>query len=128
MRYKNKYYNIKTKTTDGLVFDSYKEARRWEQLLLLEKAGKIRSLERQVSYELIPAQYETFERYSESGKRLKDGQRLVERAVTYVADFRYTDAETGENIVEDTKGVKTKDYVIKRKLMFAVHGIKIHEI
>ena len=48
----NKYYNIKTKTTDGLVFDSYKEARRWEQLLLLQKAGEITELQRQVSYEL----------------------------------------------------------------------------
>lgn len=128
MRYKNKYYNKKTTASDGNVFDSVKEARRWEQLLLLQKAGKINSLQRQVAYELLPNQYETYERYSKSGKRLKDGTRLVERKVEYVADFRYTIAETGENIVEDTKGVKTKDYIIKRKLLYAVHGIKIKEV
>ena len=128
MKGKCKYYNIKTKTSDGNIFDSYKEARRWEQLRLLEKAGKIRELTRQVAYELIPAQYEPYERYSKKGVRLKDGVRLIERRVEYVADFVYTDAETGENIVEDTKGVRTKDYIIKRKLMYAVHGIKVHEI
>ena len=128
MRYKSKYYNVKTKTSDGTVFDSMKEARRWEQLLLLQKAGKISSLQRQVSYELLPNQYETYERYSKSGKRLKDGTRLVERKVDYVADFVYSDTETGALVVEDTKGVKTTDYIIKRKLMYAVHGIKIKEV
>ena len=64
MKYKSKYYNIKTRASDGIVFDSHKEARRWEQLLLLQKAGKIVELQRQVAYELIPAQYETYERYS----------------------------------------------------------------
>ena len=54
--------------------------------------------------------------------------RLLERKVTYVADFVYTDAETGENIVEDAKGVRTKDYIIKRKLMLAVHSIKVKEV
>ena len=128
MRYKNKYYNIKTRTSDGLVFDSQREALRWEQLLLLQKAGNITDLQRQVVYELIPAQYETYPRYSKKGERLKDGQRLLERKVEYVADFVYTDATTGENIVEDSKGMRTKDYIIKRKLLLAVHGIKIKEI
>lgn len=128
MRYKSKYYNIKTKTSDGLVFDSLKEARRWEQLLLLQKAGKIVELRRQVAYELIPAQYQTYERYSKKGDRLKDGQRLLERKVDYVADFVYTDAETGETIVEDAKGIRTKDYILKRKLMLAVHSIRIKEV
>jgi hypothetical protein len=129
MRYKtSKYYNVKTKASDGSVFDSMKEARRYEQLLLLQKAGKITSLQRQVTYELLPNQYETYERYSKKGERLKDGTKLVERKVDYVADFVYTDAETGENIVEDTKGVRTKDYILKRKLMYAIHGIRIHEV
>lgn len=97
-------------------------------MLLLQKAGKITSLQRQVTYELLPNQYETYERYSKKGARLKDGTRLVERKVDYVADFVYTIVETGENIVEDTKGVKTKDYIIKRKLMYAIHGIRIHEV
>lgn len=128
MTYKSKYYNVKTRALDGTVFDSYKEARRYDQLALLQKAGKITDLQRQVKYELIPAQYETYERYSKKGERLKDGTRLIERNVVYVADFVYTDAETGENIVEDTKGVRTKDYILKRKLMLAVHGIRIKEV
>lgn len=128
MGYRSKYYNIKTKASDGNVFDSYKEARRWEQLLLLQKAGEITDLERQVTYELIPAQYETIERYSKTGRRLQDKLRLVERKVEYVADFVYHDAKTGELVVEDTKGVRTKDYIIKRKLMYAVYAIKIKEV
>ncbi len=123
----SKYYNIKTKTLDGLVFDSYKEASRWEQLRLLERAGKISNLERQVTYELLPHQYESYERYSKTGKRLPDGKRLIERKVEYIADFVYTD-EKGERIVEDAKGIKTKDYILKRKLMLLVHGIKIREV
>lgn len=128
MIYKSKYYNIKTKASDGIVFDSCKEARRWEQLLLLQRAGEITDLRRQVAYELIPAQYETIERYSKTGKRLQDKVKLVERKVEYVADFVYNDAKTGELVVEDTKGVRTKDYVIKRKLMYAVYAIKIREV
>lgn len=128
MGYKSKYYNIKTKTVGGDVFDSHKEARRWEQLLLLQKAGRITDLRRQVAYELIPAQYETYERYGKTGKRLKDGQRLLERKVVYIADFCYTDTETGKNICEDVKGIRTKDYVLKRKLMLAVHGIRLKEV
>ena len=131
MRYKSKYYNVKTKTTDGLIFDSHKEARRWEQLLLLQKAGEISSLRRQVRYELIPPQYETRMRYSDkTGKRLKDEITLVERKVEYIADFVYTEAKTGETVVEDVKsrGTRTPEFVIKKKLMFAVHGIKVKEV
>ena len=124
----NKYFNTKTKASDGIVFDSRKEARRYEQLLLLQRAGEITDLQRQITYELIPNQYETYERYSNTGKRLKDGKKLVERKVEYVADFVYTDTKTGEVIVEDTKGIRTKDYVIKRKLMLHIHGIKIREV
>lgn len=128
MTYKSKYYNVKTRALDGTVFDSHKEARRWDELILLQRAGKITDLRRQVAYELIPAQYETYERYGKDGKRLKDGVRLLERKVQYVADFVYTITETGENIVEDSKGVRTKDYILKRKLMLAVHGIRIREV
>jgi hypothetical protein len=128
MTYKSKYYNVKTRAVDGTVFDSHKEARRWQELLLLQKAGEITDLRRQVEYELIPAQYETYERYGKDGKRLKDGERLLERKATYVADFVYTIAETGENIVEDAKGVRTKDYILKRKLMLAVHSIRVKEV
>lgn len=97
-------------------------------MLLLQKAGKITDLQRQVAYELIPAQYQTYPRFSKKGERLKDGRKLLERKVEYVADFVYTDAETGETIVEDAKGIKTKDYILKRKLMLAVHSIRIKEV
>ena len=128
----NKYYNIKTKTSDGLIFDSHKEARRWEQLLIMQKAGEITHLERQVTYDLIPAQYESYERFSKKGERLQDGQRLIERKTSYIADFRYTIANTGETVVEDAKGYKRGPaydlFTIKRKLMLLIHGIRIKEV
>lgn len=125
MRYKSysKYNNVKVGKNASL-----KEARRGAELRMLEKAGVITSLREQVKYVLIPAQYETYERYSKRGKRLKDGVRLLERECAYIADFVYTIAETGETIVEDTKGFRTKDYIIKRKLMLAVHSIRIKEV
>lgn len=120
-----KYHNSKI-TVDGITFDSRKEAGRYRELKLLERAGEISDLQLQKEFELIPAQYETIERYGKSGKRLKDGRKCIEKAVKYIADFVYT--EKGQTIVEDTKGFKTKDYIIKRKLMLYVHGIKIREI
>ena len=95
-------------------FDSRKEYYRACTLGLLEKAGKIKDLRRQVRYELIPAQKD------ESG-------RVVERACHYVADFVYTDIATGETIVEDVKGFRTPEYRIKRKLMRFLLNIKINE-
>ncbi len=120
-------YKSRKAVLDGLVFDSKKEARRYRELCLLEKAGHIKNLQRQVKFVLIPAQYERVERVSvKTGNRLKDGKKLVEKECTYVADFVY---EEGDNrIVEDTKGFKTKDYIIKRKLMLAVHGIHVREV
>ena len=126
----SKYHNYKTRTSDGIEHDSIKEANRWCELKLLERAGKIKDLQRQVEFELIPAQYETYERYGKKGQKLKDGMRLIERRCCYVADFVYVDVETGKKVVEDTKSeaTKTKDYKIKRKLMLLVHGISIKEI
>lgn len=121
----NKYNNKKC-TVNGIIFDSRKEARRYQELLLLQRAGVIKNLQRQVKYVLIPAQYEVVERYDKSGKRLKDGKKLIERECAYVADFVYE--EDGKIIVEDTKGMKTKDYIIKRKLMLFVHGIRVREV
>ena len=111
MIYHSKYRNKKV-VVDGIVFDSKKEARRYTELLLLERAGAIRELRRQVKFELIPSQ-----RY--------DG-KVVERPCSYVADFVYR--EKGNLIVEDTKGFRTTDYIIKRKLMLWVHGIRIKEV
>ena len=93
----------------------------------MERAGQIHGLRRQVRFELLPPQYETIERYStKTGKRLTDGQKLAERGVYYIADFVYT-LPDGSQTVEDVKGMKTPEYIIKRKLMRQVHGIKILE-
>lgn len=120
-----KYRNRKT-TVYGVEFDSRKEAARYQELRLLQFAGHISELEIQKEYELIPAQYETFPRYGKNGQRLKDGKRCIEKPVKYKADFVYK--ENGVEVVEDTKGVKTKDYIIKRKLMLYIHGKRIREV
>ena len=126
----NKYKNHKTKVSNGAIADSRKEARRYEELLLLQRGGKISDLRTQVPYELIPAQYETYERYGKNGNRLKDGIKLVERAVVYVADFVYLEGD--KLVVEDVKGYRNgaaySIFVIKRKMMLHTHGIKIKEI
>lgn len=120
---RSKYGNKKIKY-DGEVFDSRKEARRWCELLLLQKAGEISELKRQVEFEIIPAQYE----FSKTGKPLKDGMKLIEKRACYVADFVYRDKE-GNIVVEDTKSeaTKTNYYILKRKLMLLKHGIRIKE-
>lgn len=123
----NKYGNKKTTTPDGIVHDSKKEAMRWNELCLLEKAGEISNLRRQVPFELIPTQYETFKRFGKGGKRLEDGKRCIERSVVYIADFTYTDNKDGEYIVEDCKGKRTKEYILKRKLLLQNFGIRIKE-
>ena len=120
-------YGNKQVFYDGNLFDSKKELARYKELSLLEKAGEISDLKMQVPYELIPAAYETYERYGKNGKRLKDGRRCIEKAVVYKADFVYKDKD-GNEVVEDTKGYKTKDYIIKRKLMLDKYGIRIREI
>lgn len=124
---KSKYGSRKV-SVNGETFDSVKEYRRFCELKLLEKAGTIAELERQKPFELIPAQYESFERYGKNGKRLKDGKRCIEKSVVYNADFYYK--ENGAVIVEDTKSeaTKTKDYIIKRKLLLYRYGIKIKEV
>ncbi len=113
----SKYGNVKASG-----FDSRKEARRWQELQLLQRAGKITDLQRQVEFELIPAQREPDAIGPRGGK--KPG-KVIERRAVYIADFVYR--KGGELIVEDCKGFRTKDYVLKRKLMLWVHGIRIFE-
>ncbi len=130
-RQRTKYHSKKI-TRDGITHDSLKEYRRFCELRLLEKAGEVTDLKRQVEFELIPAQYEEIP----TGQFYKRGEKkgmpkmkrvCVEQSIKYIADFTYT-TKKGESVVEDTKGVKTKDYIIKRKLMLYVHKIKIKEI
>lgn len=107
-----KYRNRKV-TMHGEVYDSVKEARRHSDLKMLERAGKIIDLKRQVKFELIPTQ-----RDSQTGK-------VLERSVSYIADFTYY--ENGRYIVEDVKGFRTPEYRIKKKLLLWLHGIRIKE-
>ena len=125
----NKYGNRKV-IVDGITFDSKREARRYQELKMLERCGAISNLQRQVTYELIPVQREKSTRVYTKGR--KKGQpiegKVIEKAVTYRADFTYIDASTGETVVEDSKGFRTKEFVIKRKLMLYIHGIKVREV
>ena len=120
-------YNAHKTEIDGIEFPSKHEANRYCELKLLERAGVISDLRLQVDFELIPNQYATEKRYGKNGKELKDKEVLLERKVVYRADFVYTDKD-GSQVVEDTKGFKTKEYLIKRKLMLYVHGIQIKEV
>ena len=119
-------YHAKKVTQNGITYDSKKEARRHSELLLLERAGVITELKRQVKFVLLPAHYEAFERYGKNGQRIKDGQRCVERAVFYVADFTYK--QDGKLVVEDVKGIRTKEYILKRKMLLHFYNIKIREV
>lgn len=128
---RNKCRNIKIEI-DGIKFDSKKEARRYCELKALQDAGQITDLQLQREFELIPAQYETFERYGKKGQRLQDGKRCIEKSCTYTADFSYM--KDGQLVVEDVKGYRDPAsasyarFVIKRKLLLWSKGIKITEI
>lgn len=128
---KNKFHSKKV-TVCGMTFDSKKEARRFMELYYMERDGEISDLQRQVKFVLIPTQYETYERYGKKGQRLKDGKRCIEKECAYVADFVYK--KDGELVVEDTKGYRNPStatyayFVLKRKLMLWVHGIRIKEV
>ena len=111
MNFRSKYHARKI-TRDGITYDSVKEYSLHQELLLLERAGAIQGLKRQVRFELIPSQ-----RY--------DG-KVIERPVRYIADFTYT--ENGNLVVEDVKGMRTKDYILKRKMMLYLCGIRIREV
>lgn len=119
-----KYHSQKT-IVDGIIFQSKKEGRRYFELRLMEKAGKIADLQRQVKYVLIPAQREP-DKIGARGGVIKG--KLIERECAYIADFVYKDLEKGELVVEDTKGFRTPEYIIKRKLMLYQYGIRIKEI
>ena len=112
---------------EGMRFDSKRELKRWTELLLLQEAGAIRDLKRQVKFELVPTQYESYERKSKKGKLLKPGVYAAEKSVNYYADFTYY-TQDGEYVVEDAKGYRTQAYIIKRKLMLYLRGIRIREV
>jgi len=103
-------YSSRKALADGVTFDSTVERDRYLHLKLLERVGDIAGLETQPVYELIPKQ-------------------AGERAVKYIADFRYS--RSGETVVEDIKSyvtAKLPAYVIKRKLMLQIHGVRVTEV
>lgn len=109
-------YNAEKTELDGQRFDSKKEANRYRELSMMEKAGEIHDLQTQVKFVLIPAQK-------------KDG-KVIEREVSYYADFAYY--KDGEYVVEDVKGYKKGQayalFKLKRKLMLYMHGVIVKEI
>lgn len=138
-----KYHNVKTRG-----YDSAREARRAGELRLLERAGEIRDLREQVRFELIPAIYtddagrlvpssemapaggmvQTADAHKLSSREVRSrGLWCMERRCEYVADFVYRDRQ-GRLVVEDVKGVRTKEYIIKKKLMLWVYGIEVKEV
>lgn len=116
-------YGAKKTVMDGIEFDSRREANRWFELRMLERAGAISDLERQVKFVLIPQQREP-DSVGPRGGKIKG--KLLENEVAYVADFVYLD--NGQKVVEDAKGFKTPEYIIKRKLMLYFHNIQIKEV
>lgn len=109
----NKYSNKKI-IVDGLDFDSKLEAERWKELNILQKAGKIKDLRRQISFELQP-------KYKKNDKTIQ--------SINYIADFVYYDLNKKKIIVEDTKGYKTEIYKLKKKIFeYKYPDLEIKEI
>ena len=130
---RRKYGNTKV-IMDGIQFDSQREAARYQELKLLERAGRITDLQTQVKYVLIPTQraasFEVYKSGPNKGRR-KPG-KVLECECSYIADFVYT--QDGETVVEDVKGYRDPasagyaKFVIKRKLMLERYGIRIKEV
>lgn len=104
-----KYRNTKT-VVGGVAFDSRREAARWQELQMLERAGQIRDLRRQVAFELVP------------GVKFAGAARK-KPALRYTADFVYT--ERDKQVIEDVKGVETREFRMQRHLLLALHGLEV---
>lgn len=119
-------YNAHKTEVDGIKFDSRKEASRWQELMVLAKAGEITELERQKRYELTP-QFREPDIIGPKGGRKKG--RVILKASTYVADFVYKDND-GKTVVEDVKSpaTRTPAYILKKKMMYMRYGILIREV
>ena len=116
----------------GALFDSKAELTRWYELRYLEMAGKISGLKRQVSFQLFPTQREESTEFYKAGpqKGLPKPGAIIEKECCYIADFTYY--QDGKYIVEDVKGCKKGAaydlFVVKRKAMLFLHGIRIREV
>ena len=105
-------YHAKKVYVDNMTFDSKKEYARWCDLKLLQRAGKIHDLRRQVRFRLFDTVYDD------------DGNAILQYA-DYIADFVYV--ENNETVVEDCKGVQTDVYKLKKKWLYDKYGILIRE-
>ena len=123
-RYKKSKYGAKKTVIDGITFDSVKEAKRYQELKRMQNASLIHDLQMQVKFVLIPAQREP-DTIGKRGGVIKG--KVIEREVAYIADFVYTDT-LGNTVIEDTKGFRTTEYIIKRKMMLYFYGIRIKEV
>lgn len=121
---RSKYGNKKV-TYDGITFDSKKEMYHYIRLKSMQEEGLISDLRLQVPYELIPAIYE--DEIVTLKTKTKVVKRCVQKAVKYVADFVYKDQYEYE-VVVDAKGLRTKEYLLKKKMMRAFLGITIKEV
>ena len=117
-------YNAQKAIVNGKTFDSKHEGERYYELMLMQRAGAIKDLQLQVPFVLIPPQYE--EDIELPNGKIKKG-KCIEQSVKYIADFVYFDIQSGKQVVEDVKGVRTPEYKIKRKLMLYIHNIRILE-
>ena len=127
MQTRNKYGNRTFVDQRGIRWDSEKEYYRYVMLRQAEKQGLITSLQRQVVFTLLPAITE--EQTVQLKTKTKAVTKTVQQPVTYRADFVYT--KDGQQIVEDVKGsprMLTKEYLIKKKFMRGLFGIKIKEV
>lgn len=106
----SKYHSQRIRTKEG-KFDSEREFCHYQKLKIMQAAGMIQNLQRQVIFTLIPSQKTS---------------KGTERPVKYIADFVYE--SDGKRIVEDVKGYKTPEYIIKRKLMLYILGIEVQEV
>lgn len=118
----SKYGARKCSCNCGHTHDSRKEAERCDELHILLAAGEISDLKIQESYLIIPAIYKTVDTGSVYKKGNRKGQKRFkqvtdEKAAYYIADFVYFDTRLNRTVIEDTKGMKTKEYILKRKLM-----------
>lgn len=122
----NKYGNKKVEV-DGLLFDSKKEMQRYLVLKDAERNGVISDLKTQVRYELIPSVKEKYIKHLKT--KDKECERTIQLAITYTCDFQYN--KNGEIIVEDVKAspkMLPKEFVLKKKMMLALKGIKVKEV
>lgn len=114
---KRRKYGNAPASANGIRFDSVKEAARYQELMILQKAGRIRNLRLQVGFTI-----------TEGWTDPETGERV--RPQVYKADFVYEERTNGgewENVVEDAKGYRTQTYINKKKLVESKYGVRIRE-